>query len=128
MALWHLRSLRGPSGKLMKPGRKKKRRDRGSEFLETRVGKRKIRPERARGGHVKIKLLSEEKANVMDPKTHKVAPSRILTVQENPANTHYVRRNILTKGAVIKTEAGVARVTSRPGQDGVINAVLLKKG
>jgi small subunit ribosomal protein S8e len=36
-----------------------------------------------------------------------------------------VRQNIVTRGAVIETEAGRARVTSRPGQHGVINAVLI---
>ena len=44
---------------------------------------------------------------------------------DNPANVNYVRRNIVTKGAVIETSAGRARVTSRPGQDGQINAVLV---
>jgi len=38
-----------------------------------------------------------------------------------------VRRNIITKGAVIKTEKGPARVTSRPGQHGIINAILLER-
>ncbi len=45
---------------------------------------------------------------------------------ENPANPNYVQRNIITKGAIIKTSAGNAKVTSRPGQDGTINAVLVK--
>jgi len=36
-----------------------------------------------------------------------------------------MRRNILTRGAVIKTEIGDARITNRPGQDGVVNAILL---
>ena len=38
---------------------------------------------------------------------------------------NYVRQNIITKGAVIMTDAGKARVTSRPGQSGSINAVLI---
>ena len=46
-------------------------------------------------------------------------------VVENPANRHFVRRNIMTKGTVIETEKGKARITSRPGQDGTINAVLI---
>jgi small subunit ribosomal protein S8e len=37
-----------------------------------------------------------------------------------------VRRNIVTKGAIIETDAGQARVVSRPGQDGQVNAVLLE--
>jgi small subunit ribosomal protein S8e len=48
-------------------------------------------------------------------------------VVENPANPHYVRRNILTKGAIVETEFGKARIISRPGQHGVINGVLVKK-
>ncbi|MBP2146305.1 ribosomal protein S8E [Methanofollis sp. W23] len=47
-------------------------------------------------------------------------------MEENPADINYVRRNLLTKGAIIKTEIGRARVRSRPGQDGVVNAVLIE--
>jgi small subunit ribosomal protein S8e len=50
----------------------------------------------------------------------------IETVEENVANPNYVRRNLLTRGAVIRTEIGRARIISRPGQDGVINAVLIE--
>jgi small subunit ribosomal protein S8e len=32
---------------------------------------------------------------------------------------------MITKGAVLKTELGRARVTSRPGQHGILNAVLM---
>ena len=46
-------------------------------------------------------------------------------VIENKANPNYVRRNIITKGAIVETSAGKAKVTSRPGQDGVINGVLI---
>jgi small subunit ribosomal protein S8e len=66
-----------------------------------------------------------EKANVLDPKTGRHAVVRVLGVLENPSNPHYVRRNLVTRGAVIRTELGRARVVSRPGQDGILNAVLL---
>jgi len=39
----------------------------------------------------------------------------------------FVRRKIITKGAIIKTELGLAKVTSRPSQDGVVNAVLIEE-
>jgi len=126
MAEWHLRSKKSPTGSLINRARKKKRRNRGLKFLETKIDKKKVKHAKSRGGFVKIKLLSIEKANVSDPKTKKTVSSKILSVQENQANTHYVRRNILTKGSVIKTEAGLARITSRPGQDGIIHAVLKK--
>lgn len=127
MAQWHLRSNRSPTGSLLSRVKKKKRENRGLEFLQTRTEERKAKHKRSRGGNTKVKLLSENIANVADPKTKKIQRSKILSVQENAANPHYVRRNVLTKGAVIKTEAGLARVVSRPGQHGVINAVLLEK-
>jgi small subunit ribosomal protein S8e len=53
--------------------------------------------------------------------------AKIITVVQNQANPHFVRRNIMTKGAVVKTDIGLVRITSRPGQDGTLNGVLVKK-
>ena len=64
-------------------------------------------------------------ANVLDPEKNTAKKVEILDVLDNTANRDFVRRKIITKGAVIETELGQARVTSRPGQHGVINAVLL---
>ena len=66
-------------------------------------------------------------AYVIDPKTNKTTKAEIVSVVENTANVHYVRRNIMNKGAIIETKLGKARVTSRPGQSGTINAVLLSQ-
>lgn len=82
---------------------------------------------RTHGGNQKVGLTSTNMANVIDLKTKKCKLVKIQTVVENNANLNYVRRNIITKGAVIKTELGTAKVTSRPGQDGIINAVLIEK-
>ena len=65
-------------------------------------------------------------ANVYNPKTGKVKKTKVMTVKSNTANPNYVQRNIITKGAMVQTEMGVAQVTSRPGQDGVVNAVLME--
>jgi small subunit ribosomal protein S8e len=65
-------------------------------------------------------------ANVATRSTGTIRKVVIETVEENGANPNYVRRNLLTKGAVIRTEAGRARIVSRPGQDGVINAILIE--
>lgn len=127
MTKWHLRSKRKPSGGRLKRLRKKRKFERGSGFLETRIDKRRVKTKRTTGGDRKIKLQAADKVNVIDTKTGKRISTRILSVEENQANPHYVRRNIITKGAVIKTEAGLARVTSRPGQNGVINAVLIEE-
>lgn len=127
MALWHLRSKRKPTGGLLKPNKKKNRRERGSDFLEIKTGKRKFIKKRGFGGNIKIKALYVSEANVLNKNTGKIVKAKIISVENNPANPHYARRGTLTKGALIKTDIGLAKVTSRPGQDGVINAVLIEK-
>lgn len=127
MVMWHLNSRKKPTSGRLRKIRKKRKMDRGSEFLELRIGKEKKKHERVLGGNRKIRLMSTEKASVADHRTGKIQVSKILSVEENPANPHYVRRNVITKGAVIKTELGLARVTSRPGQQGIVSAVLLEK-
>ena len=76
--------------------------------------------------NLKVRLLSTNIAYVLDRETGKVTKTEILGVVENPANPHYVRRNIITKGAIIETKLGKVKVTSRPGQDGVVQGVLIK--
>jgi small subunit ribosomal protein S8e len=72
-----------------------------------------------------MRVLKCELANVADPKSGTTKTVKIITVRDNPANPFYARRNITTKGAVIETELGDAVVTSRPGQEGIVNAVLV---
>ena len=127
MAIWQGRSLKKPSGGRIVLARKKRKRELGREPANTRVAeereKRKII--RTYGGNRKVRLVEALYANVFEGgKGRKV---KILNVVENPANRQYARRNIITKGAIIETEIGKAVVTSRPGQDGVVNAVLLKE-
>jgi len=62
---------------------------------------------------------------VTDSLMGKTSIADIETVELNGANRNYVRRNIITKGAIIQTTLGKAKVTNRPGQDGSINAVLV---
>jgi len=127
MALWQGKSVRKPTGGRYRIHRKKRKFEMGREQTETKIGERRAVKIRVRGDNYKIRLLVAENANVINPKTKEVKKSKILSVVENSANLHFVRRNIVTKGAVILTELGKAKVTSRPGQDGNINAVLLEK-
>ena len=69
--------------------------------------------------------IQENIANLLDKKTNKYNKVKILNIIGNPANRNFVRRNIITKGTVLETDAGKAVVTSRPGQEGVINTVLV---
>ena len=82
---------------------------------------------RVRGDNSKAALKTAEFANVSNVEENKTSKSKILRVIKNTANKDYERRGVITKGTVIETELGLARVISRPGQVGVINAVQLKK-
>ncbi|PKK81240.1 MAG: 30S ribosomal protein S8e [Thermoplasmata archaeon HGW-Thermoplasmata-2] len=126
MALWQGRSHRKPTGGILRSNRGKRKFEIGSEVHETTIGKQKIRQVRTTGGAKKVKVAVAEVANITNPKTGKTQKFKIKSVIQNTANPHYVRRNIVTKGAVIETEGGKARVTSRPGQDGTVNAVMLE--
>ena len=57
----------------------------------------------------------------------KVKKSKILKVLENATNNDYKRRGIITKGAILETQEGKCRVVSKPGQTGIVNAILLKE-
>jgi len=124
MALTRARSKRKKTGGLYNKARKKKKRDFGRDFIPARIGPRKSKKVRMRGGAYKHVLSQDDRANVII--NGKSQFTKILTVKENTANPNFVRMNVITKGAVIETEAGLAKVTSRPTQHGTINAVLLK--
>lgn len=96
---------------------------RGKYDREAKEEKRENR--RTKGGTEKTSAKVALFANITTPQGTKKA--KITNVADNPSNRHYARENIITKGALIETELGRARVTSRPGQAGVVNAVLLKE-
>jgi small subunit ribosomal protein S8e len=127
MALWQGRSVRKPTGGRLRPIRKKRKFEMGREQEFATVGEHGTKVIRTIGASQKVRVLSAGFANVLDPRTHKTRKVKVVTVKSNPANQHFVTRNIVTKGATIQTEIGLARVTSRPGQDGVINAVLVEE-
>ena len=126
MAIWQGKSLRKPTGGRAKLNQNKRKAELGKSAAETKIGDRKVKKIRTKGGNEKIRLTNENKINVVNPKTNKVEIAEILNVVENSANIQFVRRNIITKGAVIETSAGKVKVTSRPGQHGVINGVLIE--
>lgn len=90
------------------------------------IGEKKAKIIRTKGGGIKIRVMAANTINVIDPSTKKAIKVTMKNVTENPANRHYVRQNALTKGAVVDTDKGKVRITSRPAQDGCLNGVLLK--
>lgn len=125
--LWQGRSVRKASGGRYHAHRGKKRFEIGRSAADTIIGTTRVKTIRVTGGNTKVRALRCEFANVSDRKTGKIQKVKINAVAENAANPNYVRRSLMTKGAVIATEIGKARIVSRPGQDGIINAVLIEE-
>jgi len=125
MALWQGDSRRSETGRRKRYARSKRKYEIGREAHLTTIGPTKLKEVRTMGNNRKTRAKTTNVAFVVDPKNNKVTKTEITSVVENHANIHYVRRNIINKGAVIETKLGKARVTSRPGQSGTINAVLI---
>lgn len=122
---WQGESVRKVTGGRRRPAQMKRRAEIGLAPADTHIGEDRRKIIRTYGGNDKVRALKASFANVTDLNNGQTKKVKIQTVEKNTANPNFVRRNLLTKGAVIKTELGHARIMSRPGQDGVINAVLL---
>jgi small subunit ribosomal protein S8e len=105
--------------------RKKRNYEVGGFFAETTLGEKSNAKRKTKGGGAKTSLTKTQKVNLNINGQNTVCA--IVSIDENPANKDYTRRRIITKGAVLTikkpdgTDAKV-RVTSRPGQSGVLNA------
>ena len=125
MAVRHDRSSTKKSGGKTRSYRKSKKYDLGSEFSSPKLGETKVEKKDTRGNTSKHVVRRDNKVNLsVDGEVKNV---EIEAVLENPANDNFVRRSLLTKGTVIRTSEGKARITSRPGQEGVINAKLIEE-
>ena len=127
MALWQSKSKRSRTGRRIRYNRGKRKFEIGREQRLTTIGPTRLKKVRTKGNNRKARAKTIEVAYIVDPKNNKTTKTEIVSVVENKANIHYVRRNIINKGAIIETKLGKAKVTSRPGQCGSINAVLLSK-
>lgn len=127
MGIWQGRSKRSPSGGRLRPVRGKRRFEIAPEVQHATVGAGHVKAYWGRGGNLKMRILTAPTVNVYDPATKKMQVAKIVTVRENPANPNYVQRNIITRGALLETDVGLVQVRSRPGQDGVLNAVRVAK-
>ena len=117
---------RTKTSKKLKAFRKKKKFLMGRLPTETELGKHKVKILNGRGNTIKVRLAREQYANI-NIKDGTTKHLKILKVLENPANVDYNRRGVITKGCIISTEQGNARVTSIPGSYGTISATLLEE-
>lgn len=82
---------------------------------------KKIKSTRSRGGHKKRVLLRGNAINLQNK--GKSEKAIIKNVLETPSNKFLARQNVMTKGTVVETDKGKAKITSRPTQQGIINGV-----
>lgn len=109
------------------PSRGKRKSELGREAAEPHLDETRRKNVDTQGSNRKVRLLRCNMVNVTDPSNNITRQVLIETVVNNESNKHYIRRNILSRGGIIRTEIGNARITSRPGQDGVVNAVLIEE-
>jgi small subunit ribosomal protein S8e len=127
MGLWQGRARRKRTGGRLRPFRKKRRFEIAREMQFATIGSGHVKKYRVKGANRKLRILTAQTMNVYDAATKTMKVARIVTVRENKANPNYVQRNIITRGAVVETDLGLVEVRSRPGQDGVLNGILLPK-
>ena len=91
---------------------------------EAVIGKQVTITRKVRGKNIKSAIKTINSVNLtIDSKVKRV---KIIKVLENATNNDYQRRGIISKGAILETEEGKCKVVSRPGQSGMINAILVK--
>ena len=115
------------SGGKYKKLRKKKKYSLQGITRKVKLKETKKKIIRGLGGNKRTVLLSADYANVIDPKTKKAKKVKIKNVLETPSNRFLARQNILVKSAIIETEIGKAKITNRPSQEGIVQAILLKE-
>ncbi len=114
------------SGGKYTKSRKKKFYEIKGQRRPAKLGEEKKKSRRTKGKNRKIFLLKAKFINVQMKGKEKNKRLEIKNVLETPSNRFLARQNVLTKGAIVETDAGKVRITSRPSQEGVLNGVLVE--
>ena len=125
MTQYQGRSGRTISGGRLRQSSEKKKRELGRAAAETTIDEERKRSVRTHGGNKKIRLLRTNKVNVVNVESGKTKQVEIQDVDTNPASRQFSRRRIITKGAILKTELGLVKVTNRPGIEGLVNGITI---
>lgn len=112
------------SGGKYHKARKKKLYEMPGQKRIVKLGEDKRRSLIVRGGNSKTFLLKSKFINVQIKNKNKKL--EIKNVLETPSNRFLARQNILTKGTIVETELGKAKITNRPSQEGMINGILIE--
>ena len=101
--------------------------EQGRQPVETLLGETQRKEVKGISRISKVKLVKADYVNVSNPETGTTERQKILDVVSNPAKADYNRRGVITKGSIIRTEKGLAKIVSRPGQDGSLSAVVYEE-
>jgi len=119
-----MKSGRKATGGRYKKPKKKKLTGRPGQTRIVKLGEKKTKALKTKGGSKKLVSFLGNVANIISKGKSK--KSSIKNVLETPSNTFLARQNILVKGAIIETELGKAKITNRPSQEGNIQAILVE--
>jgi small subunit ribosomal protein S8e len=114
---------RKATGGRYKKEKKRKLTGRPGQVRTPKIGEKKTKLLRGRGGSEKLVSFSAENVNIMI--NGKAKTTKIKNVLETPSNTFLARQNILVKGSIIETDLGRAKITNRPSQEGNVQAKLI---
>jgi small subunit ribosomal protein S8e len=101
--------------------------EQGRQPVETLFGNTQRKEVKGISRISKIKLVKADYVNVSNPETGITERLEILDIIRNPANADYNRRGVITKGTIVRTEKGLAKIVSRPGQEGSLSAVVYEE-
>ena len=125
---WHdNQRKRKKTGGKKKAYRTKRAFEQGRQPIETAFDEPKRKNVKGRSGIIKTKITSTNIVNVSNPRTGNTEHLVIIDVVSNPANADYNRRGVITKGTIVRTEKGLAKIISRPGQAGSLSAVVIEE-
>ena len=104
--------------------RKKKLYELPGQRRIVKLGEKKKKSKRVKGGNKKSFLLQANTVNVQVKGKSKKA--KIKNVLETPSNRFLARQNIITKGTIVETDLGKVRITNRPTQESILNGVIIE--
>ena len=124
MAISLRRSVKKETGKKYKKDRKKRKKELARPASLTKVGEKKTKKIRTLGGNTKNRAMKIDTVLISGKKSK---TAKIVKVLKNPSNRHFVRMNVITKGAILETDKGMVKVTNRPGQEGHVTGIIVKE-
>jgi len=114
-------------GKYNKQRKRKKDEREGQKRTVKLSEEEKRKTKKVRGRNIKNFLLRAKFINIKKKNNEKGKKIEIKNVLETPSNRFLARQNVLTKGTIVQTEEGKAKITNRPTQEGMINGILLQE-